>query len=139
MTAPDSGNFASEASIRLLERLAYQVTATLRSRDAAAVQKLHADVRRLARSLALFEDGFGPKHVRKIRRSLKKLSNSARAVHTCDAALQILARRRAETAGRLKTRLLQRRKESAATLTAILRQWNTRSKSSKWREMLGPR
>lgn len=132
----DTGRFAAEQVRTLLQRLAYQVGNTMKSRSPEAIQDLRTAVRRLAQALAVFKDCFPNRELKKIRRRLKHTMALTGAVRDCDIALQLLAESKAPGRAGLQQKLRARRREWERALQASLKLWVDRKSSSKWRHAL---
>jgi CHAD domain-containing protein len=129
----DARTFAVDNTVRLLERLASQVSATIRTHGSDAVHDLRVAIRRFAQAVAVFKPCFPRKESRKIRRRLKTMMALAGEVRDCDIALEILADY-GETS--LEPDLRARRKNAERALLATLRQWVARQFLPQWRLVL---
>lgn len=128
--------FASERLSQLLNRLIFQINATLARRDPEAVHDLRVAIRRFSQGLAVCKPYFAARKPKKIRRYLKDTLALAGAVRDCDIALQLLAKIQATGVPELQQKVQERRKTAAAALTERLRHWKARGLSAKWRSAL---
>lgn len=134
----EPGQFVTEQTARLLERLAYQVNSTIHSRSADSVHDLRVAIRRFAQLLAVFKQFFRARERRKIRRNLKETMSFAGEVRDRDIAIELLAGMRSTEAAAIEAKLRVQRKEAETVLLAVLRRWGARKSSSKWRAGLLP-
>lgn len=133
MIHTETGKFASEQVDRRLGRLAFQISQTIKSRDAEAVHDLRVAVRRFSQALRAFKPCFRGKEVRKIRRELERIMGLAGEVRNCDIALKLVSKpTRNDTAG-LGLRLENLREEHERVLAGFLRHWVDRKSFLKWR------
>src|ERR1700730_16339468 len=131
-------NFAVEQSSKLLRRLAFEITRALKSCDPERVHDLRVAIRRFNQLLRVLKPCFLGKEMRKIRRQLKTIMNSAGEARNCDIALQPLSKAAGEDKVNLSLRIKNQRRHRERELLGLLRPWMDRKSSSKWRAALGP-
>src|SRR5215471_7719822 len=85
-------DFASSFLLRQTDRVVFQSTRTIKSRDEETIHDLRVAIRRLIQGLAAFRPDFTSKKPRKIRKSLKHVLSLAGAVRDCDVALECIAK-----------------------------------------------
>lgn len=134
----ESGQFVADQTTRRLGRLAFQVNATIHSRDADSVHDLRVAIRRFVQTLAICKPNFPARERRKIRRNLKEIMSFAGDVRDRDIAMKLLSEAGTTEAAALEEKLKIQRKEAEKILVAVLRPWLTRKFSSKWRSALLP-
>ena len=129
----ETWKFASERADRRLGRLAFQISKTIKSRDAEAVHDLRVAIRRFSQVFRVFKPCLRGKETRKIRRELKQIMDLAGEVRNCDIALKLISKsQRRDTTG-LRPKLENRRREGERALVDFLRHWVDRKSSLKWR------
>ena len=133
-----TGRTVSESATKLLERLAYQVNHTLHTANADAVHGLRVAIRRFSQALAIGEDAFPAREVKKIRRRLKGMMELTNASRDCDVALKLLPKSALPAAAALEPKIRAYRKEQVRLLIPALRSWASRRTSGKWRAVLAP-
>jgi CHAD domain-containing protein len=137
MPASTAAGFPSpDSTVKLLERLAYQINATVHSHHAEPIHDLRVATRRFQTALALFKGHFPARELKKIKRRLKDLMDFSSEVRDCDIAAKVLTKSGLPGAAPAKEKLAARRKESLAQLVAALRRWIARNTSQKWRAAL---
>ena len=132
----ETGRYATDQAIRLLERLAFEMAATRRSHNPEAVHDLRVAIRRFAQALVVFKSCFGRKELKKMRRDLKDLMAAAGKVRDCDVALKFISGLRTEDVHGLETEVVGRRNAAEGALQAEVSRGLARKWSSKWRLML---
>lgn len=90
-------------------------------------------IRRFSQVFRVFRPCFRGKEIRKIRRSLKRITDLAGEVRNCDIALKLLSKPQQHDPTGLRPRLANLRKERERALVGLLRNWVGRRASSKWR------
>jgi hypothetical protein len=90
-------------------------------------------IRRFSQCLELFEDLFPLREVKKIKRRLKRMLKLTSQIRDRDIALDFLAglKQTRHRAGLVKKRLALQKE-----FAQMVRRWNTRDFSSKWRNGL---
>jgi CHAD domain-containing protein len=132
----DIQSFAGEQGSKLLSQLAFEITRTLKSCDPERVHDLRVAIRRFNQLLRVLRPCFLGKEMRKIRRQLKTIMNSAGEVRNCHIALKLLSKAAGEV--NLSLRIKNQRRQRERELLGLLRPWMDRKSSSKWRATLGP-
>ncbi len=135
---PQTAQFVTQQTIRLLDRLARQAAHTLHSSDADAVHDLRVAIRRFVQALAVWKPCFPTRERRRIRRDLKELMGFAGEVRDRDIAMELLADESSNEAAALSAKLQIGRKEAAKVLSAVLGRWVARKSPSKERNGLLP-
>jgi len=133
-----AASFASHSIAKLLEGLAYRVSATIHSAGPENVHDLRVAIRRFGQALLEFRPGLPGCEVKRIRRKLKPLMSHAGDIRDCDVALKVLSKCQEPGAPAVRERLAARRKAVLPALAAALRRWGARRTSSKWRAALLP-
>jgi CHAD domain-containing protein len=131
-------NFAGEQGSKLLRQLAFEITRTLKSCDPETVHDLRVAIRRFNQLLRVLKPCFLGKEMRKIRRQLKTIMNSAGEVRNCDIALKLLSKAAGGEGVNLSLSIKDQRRLRERELRGLLRPWMDRKSSSKWRAALGP-
>ena len=135
---PQTDQFVTRQTSRLLDRLAHQATHTTHSGDADAVHDLRVAIRRFVQALMVWKSCFPTRERRKIRRDLKELMGFAGKVRDRDIARELLADENSNEAAALTAKLQIERQEAAKVLSAVLGQWVARKSPSKARGRLLP-
>jgi CHAD domain-containing protein len=125
-----------DTTIKLLERLAYQINVSVHSHHAEPIHDLRVAIRRFQQALASFKQHFPPREVKKMKRRLKDMMDLSSEVRDCDIAAKLLTKSGLPSATPVKAKLAERRKEGLGRLVADLRRWTARNTSSKWRAAL---
>lgn len=136
MPAAESGNFVSQTTAKLLERLAYQVNTTLRAHRAEPVHDLRVAIRRFQQALATFDSAFPRHECKALDRQLKRLFDAAGNVRDCDVVAKLLGKRDLPGSAELKKKLQEHRKTAVPLLVSNLERWVARRSSAKWRAAL---
>jgi CHAD domain-containing protein len=131
--AASAASFASGSIAKLLERLAYQVSATAHSPSVDNVHDLRVAIRRFEQAIVTFRQALSGHEVKRIRRKLKTLMSPAGKVRDFDVIQKLLLKCEEPGAAALKQRLAEQRKVDLSILKASLRRWGSRRTSSKWR------
>jgi CHAD domain-containing protein len=131
-------NFAGEQGSKLLRQLAFEITRTLKSCDPETVHDLRVSIRRFNQLLRVLKPCFLGREMRKIRRQLKTIMNSAGEVRNCDIALKLLSKAAGGEGVNLSLSIKDQRRLRERELRGLLRPWMDRKSSSKWRAALGP-
>jgi len=134
----DIQSFASEQAGKLLSQLAFEITRTLKSCDPETVHDLRVSIRRFNQLLRVLKPCFLGKEMRKIRRQLKTIMNSAGEVRNCDIALKLLSKAADGEGVNLSLSIKDQRRLCERELLGLLRPWRDRKSSAKWRATLGP-
>jgi CHAD domain-containing protein len=132
----ETRKFASEQADKSLGRLAFEIGRVVKYRNADAVHDLRVAVRRFSQTLRVFKPCFRGKEPRKIRRELKRIMVLAGEVRNCDIALKLLAKSKQAERIAVRPKLQSRRREAEHVLVAMLKRWQERKSSRKWRSVL---
>jgi len=116
--------------------LALQINRARNSCGTEAVHHVRVAIRRFTRAIAVGRPYIRAADVRKNRRRLKKIMNGAGDVRNCDVTLKFIARFRVPQAVDLRSKLQERRKESAGLLIIELKKWAGKRMTFKWRAAL---
>jgi CHAD domain-containing protein len=136
MAETDTRQFAAEQVDKLLGKLAFQISRTLKSRDPNSVHDLRVSIRRFSQALAVHEACFPAKSVKKIRRRLKAMMIPAGAARDCDIAIQLLSKSKLADADAWRSQFQNQRKQAERALLSVLARWMERKMSLKWRGKL---
>jgi CHAD domain-containing protein len=101
-------------------------------KDADAIHDLRVSIRRLARSLQVFEAWFDPARVKRIRGRLRKLMEHCAAVRNCDVAIEVLRAAGWQSAD-LLAGLEEERRRTREVLDRKLASWHKRDRVRQWR------
>src|SRR5262249_30985804 len=105
----EAARYAADQTVRLLDRLAFQLAATRQAYGPEAVHDLRVAIRRFSQALAVFKASFRRKNLKKIRKSLKPLMTAAGEVRDCDIALKFILELQPHAAGNLEKEVRRRR------------------------------
>jgi CHAD domain-containing protein len=119
------------------------LTATLRRaakhpHDAEAIHKMRVAIRRFSQVLRVFQDSFEHRHVRKMRRRLRKLMDLCGAARNCDIALEVLEAAGVPAEKSLEQRLRRVRSRAERELVKRLADPDTRADLHRWRTWSRP-
>ena len=102
--------------------------------EVEAIHHLRVSIRRFKQVLRVFEDRFP--HVRKMRRSLRRLMELCGEVRNWDIAPEVLAAAGTPAGAGLEKRMERRRTRAARDLAKLLKRDDLRSKIHHWRAWL---
>ena len=128
--------FAQEQADRLLGRLAFQISRTIKAHNASSVHDLRVTIRRFEQALRTFKPCFHGKDIRRIRRELKQIVTAAGEVRNHDIALKLLAKSKRVQRTGLQLKVKSGRAEAERSLITLLKRWLERKLSLKWRAAL---
>lgn len=128
--------YALEQVASLLGRLVFQVHRAARSNDPDAVHDLRVSIRRFNQSTRAFGQFFPPRDVKKIRRRLRKIMESAAEVRDRDVALGLCAQASLPATAPLCQGIAGQRGEIEHGLRDLLKRFEARNYSSRWRVRL---
>jgi CHAD domain-containing protein len=131
--APGMRDYARDQMNHLLTRLAFQIHRAAKLPGPEEIHDVRVSIRRFSQGLLLFEDFFPPWEVKKIRRLLKRMLKLTSEIRDRDIALEFLGGLK-ET--RHRPRLVKRRLALQREFSQMVRRWNTREFSAKWRNGL---
>jgi CHAD domain-containing protein len=120
----------------LLSRLAFQIHRAAKVPGPEEIHDVRVSIRRFSQGLLLFADFFPPWEVKKIRRRLKRMLRLTSEIRNRDITLNFLAglKESRHRPGLVKKRLALQREFSQ-----MVRRWNARDFSAKWRSGLSLR
>jgi len=107
-----------------------------KSLDADAVHDLRVTIRRFTQSLRVFASLLPQRQARKVRKRLRRLMTAAGQVRDRDIALGFLDKAGWPARSPIRARLARERKEQGQALAELLKRWNKRNFSVKWRSSL---
>jgi CHAD domain-containing protein len=134
---PEMRRYAVEQVSALLGRLVFQVHRVLRSHDPEVVHDLRVSIRRFNQGTRVFRQFFPAREVRKIRRRLRSIMDAAAAVRDRDIALELCATAALPDSSPLRRGLAAQRQASEAEMRDLLKRFEARDYSSRWRARLG--
>src|ERR1041384_4280770 len=120
MAETDTRQFAVEQAHKLLGKLAFQISRTLKSRDPNSVHDLRVSIRRFSQALAVHEVCFSARHVKKIRRRLKAMMIPAGQVRDYDIAIKLLSKSKLAEAAGWRSQFQNQRKQAERELISVL-------------------
>lgn len=126
-------DFASNFLLRQIDRVVFQSTRAIKSRDEESVHDLRVAIRRLIQGLAVFRPNFTSKKPRKMRKCLKQVLSLAGVVRDYDIALDCIAKLQSPHAERIRETLRAERKKAEAPLVENLKHMVLRKASRQWR------
>src|SRR5262249_51460494 len=136
MVETDTRQFAAEQVDKLLGKLAFQISRTLKSRDPNSIHDLRVSIRRFSQALATHAACLPAKNVKKIRRRLKVMMISAGQARECDIAIKLLSKSKLEDAEGWRSEFARQRRQAERALLSVLARWRDRKMSLKWRGTL---
>lgn len=134
---PSIRRFALEQTANLLGRLVFQTHHALRTHDPEAIHDLRVSIRRFNQCLRVFEQFFPARETKKIRKRLRAILDAAAKVRDRDVALELLAAAGMSKAGPLGRALAAQRSEMLGEFRQLLKRFQSRGYSSRWRARLG--
>jgi CHAD domain-containing protein len=134
----ETARYAADQTVRLLDRLAFQLCAARHSYNPETVHDLRVAIRRFSQALVVFKRCFRRKDLKKIRKSLKALMSAAGAVRDCDIALKFISEIQPRAADELEKGVRGRRDGAEGALQAEASRRQVYKWSLKWRSMLEP-
>jgi CHAD domain-containing protein len=126
-------DFASDFLLRQMDRVLFQSTRAVKSRDEESIHDLRVAIRRLIQGLAVFRPSFTSKKPRKMRKSLKQVLSLAGVVRDYDIALDCIAKIQSPHAERMRETLRAERKKAEAPLAESLKHMVLRKAPRQWR------
>ena len=137
MTAtPGIREYALDQMNRLLTRLAFQIHRAAKVPGPEEIHDVRVSIRRFSQGLLLFEDFFPPWEVKKIRRRLKRMLRLTSEIRDRDITLEFLA---GIQQTRHRPHLVKKRLVLQKEFSQMVRRWNAREFSAKWRNGLSLR
>jgi CHAD domain-containing protein len=129
-------DYVIERMNRLLTTLAFQVHRAAKKPGAEEIHDLRVSIRRFLQGLLLFTEMFPNWEVKKIKRMLKRMMQLTSEIRNRDIALEYLA---TETGRAHCERLQKERSVFQRRFAEMVRRWNARDFSAKWRNGLSLR
>ncbi|HYK18096.1 MAG TPA: CHAD domain-containing protein [Bryobacteraceae bacterium] len=129
-------DYVIERMNRLLTTLAFQVHRAAKKPGAEEIHDLRVSIRRFLQGLLLFTEMFPNWEVKKIKRMLKRMMQLTSEIRNRDIALEYLA---TETGRAHCERLRKERSVFQRRFAEMVRRWNARDFSAKWRNALSLR
>jgi CHAD domain-containing protein len=133
---PPIRRYAVEQTANLLGRLVFQIHHAARSRDPESIHDLRVAIRRFNQCLRVFGQFFPARDVKKIRRRLRTILDAAAEVRDRDITLELFAHAGVSGAAPLSRALADQRAERERELRDLLKRFETRDYSSRWRARL---
>lgn len=127
---------AVEQASTLLGRLAFQVHRVSKLAEPDPIHDLRVSIRRFAQCLRVFAPFFPEKPSKRVRRRLRSLMNTAAEVRNRDIALALLQEAGLSPGSAFIGILSQERKQAKRDLQQLVKRWNKRNFSQKWRSKL---
>lgn len=126
-------DYATEQLNLLLTRLASRVHHAAKSPGPDEIHDVRVSIRRFSQGLIIFAGLLPKAEVKKVRKRLKEMMRLTSEIRNRDIALEFLLR-----SGRaaLKSRLQKERAEYQHQFAGIVRRWNARDFSARWRNRL---
>lgn len=124
-----------QASSRL-DRVAYQMGASRKSKSPETVHDLRVSIRRFMSCLIVYPQFFPDKDSKKIRKRLKKVMKAAGEVRDRDIALHLGKAASLPKESPVIDGLRRQRKQAAKELAENLQPWSKRNVFPKWRRRL---
>jgi CHAD domain-containing protein len=134
VTAPPGiRDYALDQMNHLLTRLAFQIHRAAKLPGPEEIHDVRVSIRRFSQGLLLFVDLFPPWEVKKIRRRLKRMLRLTSQIRDRDISLEFLA---SVKQTRHRPRLVKQRLAFEKEFSQMVRRWNARDFSAKWRSGL---
>jgi CHAD domain-containing protein len=128
--------YAAEQVSNLLGRLVFLSHRAARSHDAEAIHDLRVSIRRFNQGARAFGQFFPPRAVKRIRRRLREVMDLAALVRDRDVALELCAEAGLAESAPLCRALATQRTAAARELRTLLKRFEVRDYSSRWRARL---
>jgi CHAD domain-containing protein len=126
--------YAEAQAETLIRRFVFEVSRTIKRRDANSIHDLRVAVRRLDQCLETFGPLFPKGEARKVSKRVDAIRKLAGDVRNRDVAIEYLVR--LEGTEKIIVRLRAERKRAIQALHARLAAWATREPWRKWRRRL---
>ena len=134
--APGIREYALDQMNHLLSRLAFQIHRAAKVPGPEEIHDVRVSIRRFSQGLLLFEDFFPAWEVKKIRRRLKRMLRLTSEIRDRDITLDFLAGLKESLH---RPRLVKKRLALQKEFSQMVRRWNARDFSAKWRSGLSLR
>lgn len=129
--------YAVELVSSRLGRLVFQVHRAMRSHDPEVIHDLRVSIRRFNQGTRVFHQFFTLREVKRIRRRLRAIMDAAAAVRDRDIALELCDSAALAEVSPLRQSLSVQRQVAETRLRELLKRFETRDYSSRWRARLG--
>jgi CHAD domain-containing protein len=129
-------DYAIEQMNRLLTSVAFQVHRAAKKPGPDEIHDLRVSIRRFSQGLELFADFFPKWEVNKIRRILKRMMRLTSFIRDRDITLEFLTESHHAVH---RPRLAKERSAYQRQFAEMVRRWNARDFSAKWRNALSLR
>jgi CHAD domain-containing protein len=133
---PGIREYALDQMNHLLSRLAFQIHRAAKVPGPDEIHDVRVSIRRFSQGLLLFADFFPPWEVKKIRRRLKRMLRLTSEIRDRDITLEFLAGLKES---RHRPGLVKKRLALQKEFSQMVRRWNARDFSAKWRSGLSLR
>ena len=128
--------FAIGQATSRLNRLAFELRRAAKSGDPGAVHDLRVSIRRFVQCLRVFGQFFPAKEAKRMRRRLGEVMDLAAGVRNRDIAIGLLIEAGLDQGSSLIASQEEERRRALRELASVLRRWNRREFSAKWRARL---
>jgi CHAD domain-containing protein len=135
-TPPGIRDYALDRVNHLLTRLVFQVHRAAKVPGPEEIHDVRVSIRRFSQCLLLFEEFFPRWEVKKIKRRLKRMLRLTSQIRDRDIALDFLASLKQT---RHRQRLVKTRLTLQKEFSQMIRHWNVRNFSARWRNGLSLR
>jgi CHAD domain-containing protein len=133
---PGIREYALDQMNHLLSRLAFQIHRAAKVPGPEEIHDVRVSIRRFSQGLLLFGDFFPAWEVKKIRRRLKRMLRLTSEIRDRDITLDFLA---GFKESRHRPPLVKKRLALQKEFSQMVRRWNGRDFSAKWRSGLSLR
>jgi len=134
--APGIRQYSVEQVANLLGRLVFQIHHATRSHNPDAIHDLRVSIRRFNQATRAFAQFFPARDVKKIRRRLHEIMVAAAQVRDRDIALELCAQADVPETAPLRQAIDSQRDSNERELRGLLKRFETRDYSSRWRVRL---
>jgi len=131
--APGIRDYALDQMNHLLTRLVFQIHRAAKVPGPEEIHDVRVSIRRFSQCLLLFEEFFPRWEVKKIKRRLKRMLKLTSQIRDRDITLEFLARLKQT---RHRPGLVKKRLALEKEFSQMVRRWNARDFSAKWRNGL---
>jgi CHAD domain-containing protein len=131
--APGIRDYALDQMNHLLTRLVFQMHRAAKVPGPEEIHDVRVSIRRFSQGLLLFEEFFPRWEVKKIKRRLKRMLKLTSQIRDRDIALDFLASLKQT---RHRPGLVKQRLAFEKEFSQMVRRWNARDFSAKWRNGL---
>ena len=132
-TPPGIREYALDQMNHLLTRLVFQIHRAAKVPGPEEIHDVRVSIRRFSQCLLLFAEFFPRWEVKKIKRRLKRMLKLTSQIRDRDITLEFLARLKQT---RHRARLERKRLAFEKEFSQMVRHWNARDFSAKWRNGL---